>query len=271
MPSQAPENPPGLIESAWSEEALNVAGHRLLPLWEPLVKGLSRLGSVCVISRNHHVVMGGVCHYPVETGLAHGSETPEFHADFTAWNQGWFYNEMVNGDMLSCIEFRDRGGLGFHKIILREESELDAARTLIKAFEQEPLTEQEVAGAFKTNHLDGACCPQCQEQQTQETRECAVVLRQFIQSAIAGEKPMRVALVHEGLVTVRRFVPRHCNPNGPWQVFSGDDHCLYVRSFGLGSVDFFETELADEGLCRLAILRNRRGELIASFMVEDEA
>lgn len=261
--------PSELLETGCFWPADGAPGHRLLPRWHDLVRALPRLGAVCTISRNQHVVLGGLCVYPdIDKGDGCNPDALQFHHDFPNWNQGWFYREMVNGQLMTGIEFRDSGGMGFHKVVFTDESDLDLARTLVHAFEQEPLTQEEVAGAFKANHLDGACCARCEANLNQAARARTVELQEFISTAIREERHLRVVLAHPALVSVRRFIPRRWKPNGMWQSIAGDGVTLFLRHSGIGSVEFSDVEPPDLGPCRLATLNDPHGSLLASIILE---
>lgn len=244
-------------------------GHRLLPMWAEMVNALPRLGAVCAVSRNQHAVLGGICVYPDTQGSVADPDALQFHYDFKVWNQGWYYHETVNGEHLAGIEFRDKTGMGFHKVVLTEDSDLFLARNLVHAFEQEPLTQAEVAEGFKANQLDGACCPKCEAALSQETQGHAAELQRFITTAITHERPLRVVLAHPGLVSVRRFIPRRVRPQGLWHSVAGDGVTLFVRTSGIGSIEFEHIHPPDVGPCELATLHDRSGNLMVSLIMEE--
>lgn len=244
-------------------------GHRLLPMWDHLVSALPLIGEACVISRNQHVILGGLCTYPDVRRDDACADDQQFHPDYSAWREGWYYEEKVHDQEVSCVEFRDAQGLGFHKVIFTEQTDYKMAGTLVRAFEQEPLTQVDIDSATKANHLDGACCAVCEASLQTGTMTHAAELRQFIQSAISLEAPLRVVLHHAGLVSVRRFVPRRWKPNGLWQSIAGDGVSLFIRSTGIGSLEVNPVEFEDIGPSMLATLRDRHGNLMVSLVMED--
>jgi hypothetical protein len=238
-------------------------------MWPQLVSALSGFGEVCAISRNQHVVLGGRCSYPVIDADPAGPDEPCFHHDFSEWEEGWFYREMVHGQLMAGIEIRDATGLGFHKILLTEESRLDFAEVVMRAFEQDPLTEEEVAEAMKANHLDGACGPTCEARTQEDTREHLAMLQEFIQRAMTQRKPMGAMLFHPGLVSLRRFVPEQWIANGLWTGVAGESTRLFFRPSGFGSVKFSRLDPTGAGPCDVAAIRRPDGDLLATLIIED--
>lgn len=244
-------------------------GHRLLPLWPELIKALPRLGPVCAVSRNQHAVLGGICVYPDAEGCPADPDALQFHHNLSAWNEGWYYREMVNGESLSGIEFRDRSGMGFHKVVFTDDSDMALAHSLVHAFEQEALTLRDVSGAFKANQLDGTCCAKCEATLSHECRSRVAELEEFITAAIELECSLRVVLAHTGLVSVRRFIPRRLRPQGLWQSVAGDGVTLFLRTSGIGELEFSQIQPPDSGPCQVATLSDRSGNLIASLIMEE--
>ena len=140
-----PTSQPGFHRLAGSTPRAALSpGVRLLPRWKILLTALSRLGSTQLISRNRHLVAGGPAVYPFPAGPAGRLQLrPHLHA----WHEGWYHEEPVPGQTLRSIEFRDRQGKGSHKLLLTADTDRNFARTLLSAFEQEPLAPTLVAGA----------------------------------------------------------------------------------------------------------------------------
>ena len=269
VPQAQRYSPPTLAQQVSQEVAPPSPGHRLLPFWAEMIGALPRLGAVCTVSRNQHAVLGGICVYPDKQGSIPDPDALQFHHDFSAWNQGWYYHETVNGEPLSGIEFRDRTGMGFHKVVFTDDSDMTHAQTLVHAFEQDPLSPEEVGTAFKTNHLDGACCAKCEANLSLESRARAEELHEFVNTAITAERPLRVVLAHPALVSVRRFIPRRTKSHGLWQAIAGDGVTLFLRTSGLGSLEITQIHPSDIGPCQLATLSDRSGDLVASLIMEE--
>jgi hypothetical protein len=176
---------------------------------------------------------------------------------------------MVQDRLLTGVEFRDAMGLGFHKIILTDESELGFSQCVMRAFEQDPLTDSDVGNAIKANHLDGACCPACEAKMRSATRDQVAALKDFIQRAMTLKAPLGAMLFHPGLVTLRRFVPEQWNEQGLWTGVTGGYTRLFFRSSGFGSVRFSRLDPEDTGPHDIAAIRNADGDLLATLIIED--
>jgi hypothetical protein len=246
----------------------NSPGHRLLPRWDSFTSALPKLGEVCVVSRNHHAVMGGICIYPSE--VDDGVDC-QFHPQFDDWSEAWFYREHVNGVELTGFEIRDSEDIGFHKIILTENSDRDFAQTLARALEEAPLQSETINSAVKANHLDGVCCADCQARASEQAQGHTCSLMAFINWGIDQQLPMRAILMHRGMVAVRRFVPTLMQPQENWHSISGGGVSLFIRLTSVGSVEIEALWVADVGFCRIATLRDLRGDLIISLLIEESA
>lgn len=249
----------------WRGEA-DSPGHRLLPRWESFNAALPKLGEVCVVSRNHHAVMGGICIYPTEVD---DNANCQFHAQYEDWAEAWFYRENVNGATLTGFEIRDSEDIGFHKITLTENSDRNFAQTLARALEGETLDSETIDSAVKANHLDGVCCAECQARASEQSEKHNRTLVAFINRSIEQQLPMRAILMHRGMVAVRRFVPTLIQPQENWHSISGGGVSLFIRLTSVGSIEIQALRVADVGFCRIATLRDLSGDLIISLLIEE--
>lgn len=241
-------------------------GHRLLPRWISLLAALPKLGTVRIVSRNRHLLVGCAAAYPEVPALA----SPfQLIPRLSAWKHGWYYREVRRGAELHAIEFRDQQGTAFHKILFPGDLEGSFAGTLLKAFEQEPLSSKEIGQALKANRLDGARCSCCRERLAQGPGPVLLALRDCLQRAVERKLPIRVTLQHEALRTAMRFVPDYWSPRGLWLGVEGGGCCLYLRGHGLGETEPREVEVPGVGLCREFRLREPDGFMAGSLLLEE--
>lgn len=242
-------------------------GFRLLPRWVSLLPALSRLGPTQLISRNQHLVAGGPAVYPFPAGPA---GRVQLRPQLRAWHEAWYYEETVGGQILRSIEFRDRHGMGFHKLLLTADTDTNFARSLLRAFEQETLAREQVEAALKANHLDGAKCPSCEARLRLAGAPLAHELREFVEPAASSRQVLRLTLYHDALVTELRFRPERLSNRGSWFGIEGGGCNLYIRAHGLGEIEQREIRIPGAGPCREARLRNTQNRVIASLRIERE-
>lgn len=243
------------------------SAHLLLPRWQEFFSAGPKLGEVCAISRNQHAILGGICRLPEPND---SSADGEFHPDFSAWKDAWYYTDEVNGQDVTCFEVFDEHGMGFHKLLLNEKSDKAFGETLARALESDALPQERVTSRVKANHLDGACCATCQARLASRRERHTSILSDYVMHAISMEAPMRVVLMHPGMVTVRHFIPTTWKQHGNWQAVAGHEMSLFLRTCNLSSIEIDLIRLSDIGLCRLAMLRDDRGNLVASLVCEEE-
>src|SRR5262245_50965236 len=77
LPSPGPETP----FAAW----------QLLPRWESFAAGLPQIGPVMAVTRNAHVIMGGLAAGPALAGIpVDPAAELDLRYDFRHWQRGWF-------------------------------------------------------------------------------------------------------------------------------------------------------------------------------------
>lgn len=236
-PLAFPGNTPAACPLPSSPAENLFAAWQLLPRWESFTAGLPSISPVMTVTRNTHAIMGGPATGPVLAGVRRDAVAElDLRYDFRHWQRGWFGNEELSGERMDAFSIADTAGLNFVKFILTEGHQVRPADILRRAFENGGMAWDSLEGVLHANHLDGACCQECEQRQTVEGAHHALWLEQFIRMIAETGGEMRVILPHPGCTTVRRFFPQRINRQGLWVCSAGAGASLFIRSSGVAAI-----------------------------------